>query len=144
MGRRRVVIIGAAGRDFHNFNYFFREDPHYEVVAFTAAQIPDIEGRVYPPELAGEMYPEGVPILSEDELERVIREEDVDEAWFSYSDVPQEAVMHLGSRVVAWGAHFGICSATRSMIPSTKPVIAVTAVRTGVGKSQTSRYSPAF
>ena len=140
MARRRVVILGAAGRDFHNFNVFFRGDDRYEVVAFTAAQIPDIAGRRYPPELSGELYPQGVPILAESELERLIVDERVDEAWFCYSDVPHDFVMQLGSKVVARGAHFGICSATRSMIRSTKPVIAVTAVRTGVGKSQTSRY----
>jgi len=140
MKRRRVVILGAAGRDFHNFNVFFRADERYEVVAFTATQIPDIEGRVYPPELAGPQYPQGVPILSEESLESLIKEQAVDEVWFSYSDVPFDRVLGLGSKVVAWGAHFGICSATRSMLESSKPVIAVTAVRTGVGKSQTSRY----
>jgi predicted GTPase len=144
MGRRRVVIMGAAGRDFHNFNVFFRGNERYEVVAFTAAQIPDIEGRVYPPELSGDLYPQGVPILAEEELERLVREKNVDEVWFSYSDVPHVQVMHHASRVVAWGAHFGVCSATRSMIESEKPVIAVTAVRTGVGKSQTSRYLSAI
>lgn len=140
MGRRRVMILGAAGRDFHNFNVFFRDDDRFEVVAFTAAQIPDIEGRVYPPELSGALYPDGVPIFGEERLEELVKEHEVDEVWFSYSDVPHELVMRLGSKVVAWGAHFGICSATRSMLASSKPVIAVTAVRTGVGKSQTSRY----
>ncbi len=140
MLRRRVVILGAAGRDFHNFNVFFRDDERYEVVAFTATQIPDIEGRVYPPELSGRLYPEGVPIVAEESLESLIKEREIDEVWFSYSDVPYDLVLGLGSKVVAWGAHFGICSATRSMIESSKPVIAVTAVRTGVGKSQTSRY----
>ncbi|HEX6200020.1 MAG TPA: cyclic 2,3-diphosphoglycerate synthase [Thermoanaerobaculia bacterium] len=140
MARRRVIIMGAAGRDFHNFNTLFRDDESCEVVAFTAAQIPDIEGRVYPPELAGPLYPEGVPIEPEEALERLIRERSVDEVWFSYSDVSHEYVMDKGSRVVGWGAHFGICSATRTMIPAERPVIAVTAVRTGAGKSQTSRY----
>jgi predicted GTPase len=140
MARRRVIIMGAAGRDFHNFNTLFRDDESCEVVAFTAAQIPDIEGRVYPPELAGRLYTEGVPIEPEEALERLVRERAVDEVWFSYSDVSHEYVMDKGSRVVGWGAHFGICSATRTMIPSERPVIAVTAVRTGVGKSQTSRY----
>jgi len=135
-----VIIMGAAGRDFHNFNTLFREDESCEVVAFTAAQIPDIEGRVYPPELAGRLYPDGVPIEPEEALERLVRERAVDEVWFSYSDVSHEYVMDKGSRVVGWGAHFGICSATRTMIPSERPVIAVTAVRTGAGKSQTSRY----
>jgi predicted GTPase len=140
MKRTRVVIMGAAGRDFHNFNCLFRDREGYQVVAFTAAQIPDIEGRTYPPELAGKLYPEGVPILGEEELERLVREEGVDEVWFSYSDVEHTFVMHQASRVIGWGAHFGVCSAQRTMIPSSKPVIAVTAVRTGVGKSQTSRY----
>jgi predicted GTPase len=140
MGRRKVVIMGAAGRDFHNFNVLFRGDDRYEVVAFTAAQIPDIEGRTYPPELSGPLYPEGIPIRAEEELEGLVREHGVDEVWFSYSDVSHLDVMHKGSAVVAWGAHFGICSATRTMLRSTRPVIAVTAVRTGVGKSQTTRY----
>jgi len=140
MARRRVIIMGAAGRDFHNFNTLFRGDEAYEVVAFTAAQIPDIEGRTYPAELAGALYPQGIPIHPEEDLERLIRDHDVDEVWFSYSDVPHTYVMDKGSQVVAWGAHFGICSATKTMVASSKPVIAVTAVRTGVGKSQTTRY----
>ncbi len=138
--RRKVVIMGAAGRDFHNFNCLFRDNESYEVVAFTAAQIPDIEGRVYPPELAGSLYPHGIPIHAEEELEKVVREHHVDEVWFSYSDVPHVYVMNMASKVIAWGPHFGVCSATRTMIPSSKPVIAVCAVRTGVGKSQTTRY----
>lgn len=138
--RRKVVIMGAAGRDFHNFNCLFRDNESYEVVAFTAAQIPDIEGRVYPPELAGSLYPHGIPIHAEEELEKVVREHHVDEVWFSYSDVPHVYVMNTASKVIAWGPHFGVCSATRTMIPSSKPVIAVCAVRTGVGKSQTTRY----
>ena len=140
MSRKKVVIMGAAGRDFHNFNCLFRDQPEYEVVAFTATQIPDIEGRVYPAELAGDLYPEGVPIRAEEDLEELVRTEEIDEVWFSYSDVPHSYVMDKASRVVGWGAHFGVCSAIRTMLPSTKPVIAVTAVRTGVGKSQTSRY----
>jgi predicted GTPase len=140
MERRKVVIMGAAGRDFHNFNTLWRDDERYRVVAFTAAQIPDIEGRVYPPVVAGRLYPEGVPIHPEEDLERIVREEGVDEVWFSYSDVSHEEVLRKGSHVVAWGAHFGICSATRTMLVAAKPVIAVTAVRTGVGKSQTTRY----
>jgi predicted GTPase len=140
MGRRKVVIMGAAGRDFHNFNTLFRDDENREVVAFTAAQIPDIEGRTYPPELAGALYPEGIPIRAEEELEGIIREHGVDEVWFSYSDISHLDLMHKGSAVVGWGASFGICSATKTMLRSTKPVIAVTAVRTGVGKSQTTRY----
>ncbi len=140
MVRRKVVIMGAAGRDFHNFNCLFRDNEDYEVVAFTATQIPDIEGRTYPPELAGSLYPEGIPILPEEELETIIRDGAVDEVWFSYSDVPHTYVMDKGSHVIAWGAAFGICSATKTMLESAKPVIAITAVRTGVGKSQTTRY----
>ena len=132
--------MGAAGRDFHNFNCLFRDDSAYEVVAFTATQIPDIEGRTYPPELAGDLYPDGIAIRPEEDLEQLIRSNEVDEVWFSYSDVSHEYVMHVASRVVAWGAHFGVCSATKTMIESSRPVIAVTAVRTGSGKSQTSRY----
>ncbi|MCP3956309.1 MAG: GTPase [bacterium] len=140
MARRNVVIMGAAGRDFHNFNCLFRDDASARVVAFTATQIPNIDGRRYPPELAGSLYPEGIPILPEGDLERLIREHDVDEVWFSYSDVPHSYVMEVGSRVIGWGAHFGVCSARHTMLPSSKPVVAVTAVRTGVGKSQTTRY----
>jgi predicted GTPase len=132
--------MGAAGRDFHNFNCLFRDDPDYEIVAFTATQIPDIEGRTYPSVLAGELYPQGIPIRSEAELEAIVRKQEVDEVWFSYSDVPFDTVMAKASRVVGWGAHFGLFSATKTMLPSSKPVIAITAVRTGVGKSQTSRY----
>ena len=140
MARRNVVIMGAAGRDFHNFNCLFRDNEDARVVAFTATQIPNIDDRRYPPELAGALYPDGIPILPEDDLEGVIRDRQVEEVWFSYSDVPHRYVMDVGSRVIGWGAHFGICSARRTMLPSSKPVIAVTAVRTGVGKSQTSRY----
>jgi len=138
--RRRVVIMGAAGRDFHNFNCLFREDDRYRVVAFTATQIPNIEGRRYPPELAGPLYPDGIPIHPEEELERLVRDQAIDEVWFSYSDVEHLYVMHHASRVIGWGAHFGVCSVQRTMLRSSKPVIAVTAVRTGVGKSQTTRY----
>ncbi len=140
MHRRKVVIMGAAGRDFHNFNTLFRSSEAHDVVAFTATQIPDIEGRLYPPELAGPRYPEGIPIRPEEELESLIRGHGVEEVWFSYSDVPHGYVMDVGSRVIGWGAHFGVCSATRTMLESSKPVVAVTAVRTGVGKSQTTRY----
>ncbi|MCU0302876.1 MAG: cyclic 2,3-diphosphoglycerate synthase [Thermoanaerobaculales bacterium] len=140
MSRTKVVIMGAAGRDFHNFNCLYRDNEAYEVVAFTATQIPDIEGRVYPPELAGSLYPDGIPIVPEDELEAVIREHQVDEVWFSYSDVSHAYVMNKASQVIGWGPHFGVCSATRTMVASTKPLIAITAVRTGVGKSQTTRY----
>ena len=140
MAKRKVVIMGAAGRDFHNFNCLFRTNQDVEVIAFTATQIPDIAGRSYPPELAGKLYPKGIPIYAESELERLVKENHVDEVWFSYSDVPHQVVMDKGSHVVAWGASFGICSAQRTMLPSSKPVIAICAVRTGVGKSQTTRY----
>jgi len=140
MSRKRIVIMGAAGRDFHNYNCLFRDRSEYDVVAFTATQIPDIEDRVYPPELAGDLYPGGIPIRPEEELEKIVRSEKIDEVWFSYSDVPHTYVMDKASQVIGWGAHFGLCSAQRTMLASTKPVIAVTAVRTGVGKSQTSRY----
>ncbi len=140
MKRKKVLIIGAAGRDFHNFNVIYRDDPACEVVGFTAAQIPGIVGRTYPPELAGRLYPEGIQIYDEDQdLERIIREKDVDEAVFSYSDVPYEQVMSIGSRVNAAGAAFVIPDLLRAQIPSSKPVISVCAVRTGCGKSQTSR-----
>jgi predicted GTPase len=140
MARRKVVIMGAAGRDFHNFNCLFRDNQDYDVVAFTATQIPDIEGRTYPPELAGSLYPDGVPIHPEEDLEPIVRDHGVDEVWFSYSDVPHTYVMNMASQVIGWGPHFGVCSATKTMLDSPKPTIAVTAVRTGVGKSQTTRY----
>jgi len=140
MAKRKTVIMGAAGRDFHNFNCLFRANPEVEVVAFTATQIPDIEGRVYPPELAGPLYPSGIPIVPESELESVIRNHRVDDVWFSYSDVSHQYVMDKGSHVIAWGANFGVLAATKTMLPSSKPVIAIVAVRTGVGKSQTTRY----
>jgi len=137
---KKVIIMGAAGRDFHNFNCLFRDNADVRVVAFTATQIPNIEGRVYPAELAGELYPEGVPIHPEEELEALIREHRADEVYFSYSDVSHEEVMHRASRVIGWGANFCLASAQHTMLRSEKPVIAVTAVRTGVGKSQTTRY----
>ena len=137
--RRRILIMGAAGRDFHNFNVAYRGDDRYEVVAFTATQIPGIEGRVYPSELAGPLYPDGIPIHPEDELETLIGELDVDVAIFSYSDVSHETVMHLASRVIAAGADFELLGPKSTLIPSTKPVVAVCAVRTGSGKSQTTR-----
>lgn len=138
--RTRVAIIGAAGRDFHNFNTVYREDASYEVVAFTAAQIPGIDGRKYPAVLAGPLYPEGIPIVPESELAALIHEQRVDLCVFSYSDVSHEQVMHTGSLVVAEGADFSLLSASRTMLPSKAPVIAITAVRTGAGKSQTTRY----
>jgi predicted GTPase len=140
MARRKVLIMGAAGRDFHNFNCLYRDNDDYEVVAFTATQIPDIEGRKYPEELAGSLYPNGIPIHAESELESLIKEHQVDEVWFSYSDVPHAYVMNKASQVIGWGPSFGVCSAAKTMIESTKPLIAICAVRTGVGKSQTTRY----
>ncbi len=140
MAARRIVIMGAAGRDFHNFNVLFRDRADCEVVAFTAAQIPDIEGRRYPAALAGDHYPDGIPIHAEEELESLIRDKAIDEVWFSYSDVSYAYVMARAAQVNAWGAHFSLASATGSMVASTRPVIAITAVRTGVGKSQTTRY----
>jgi predicted GTPase len=136
----RVVILGAAGRDFHDFNVVFRDDPTHEVVAFTATQIPDIDGRRYPHELAGRLYPQGIPIVDESELTDLIAREHVDLVVFAYSDVRHEQVMHLASTCIAAGADFRLHSARRTMLRSTRPVIAVTAVRTGVGKSQTVRY----
>jgi predicted GTPase len=135
-----MVILGAAGRDFHDFNTVFRSDPAFRVVAFTATQIPGIEGRRYPAALAGPLYPDGIPIFPEEELLRLIRDEKVDLCVFSYSDVAHPQVMHLASLVVAAGADFTLLGASRTMLKSKVPVIAVTAVRTGAGKSQTTRY----
>lgn len=136
---RNTVIMGAAGRDFHNFNTFFRGNPAYRVVAFTAAQIPDIAGRLYPAELAGELYPKGVPIHPEEELEQLIADKSVDVVVFSYSDVPHEYVMHVASRVHAAGADFLLLGPKSTQIESTKPLVGICAVRTGCGKSQTGR-----
>lgn len=137
--RKRVIIMGAAGRDFHNFNVFFRDNEEYEVVAFTATQIPDIAGRKYPPELAGKLYPEGVPIYHEDELENLIKKHKVDFVVFAYSDVSHEYVMNRASRAMSAGASFMLLGPEHTMITSSKPVISVCAVRTGSGKSQTTR-----
>ncbi|MBE2220503.1 MAG: GTPase [Anaerolineae bacterium] len=139
LSTQRVIIAGAAGRDFHDFNTYFRNNENFRVVAFTATQIPNIDGRRYPPELSGELYPEGIPIHAEDELEALIVEHNVDEVVFSYSDVSHEYVMHLASRVLAAGAGFRFLSPAQTMIKSVKPLVAVCAVRTGCGKSQTSR-----
>ena len=139
MSKRKIIIIGAAGRDFHNFNVFYRDNPAYQVVAFTAAQIPDIADRKYPASLAGDLYPDGIPIYAQDELEDLIKALDVDACVFSYSDVPYTYVMGLGAKVNAAGAAFSMLGHKNTMIKSTKPVIAVCAVRTGCGKSQTSR-----
>ena len=135
----KVIIMGAAGRDFHNFNVYFRDNPRYHIVAFTAAQIPRIEGRLYPPELAGSLYPEGIPIYPEAQLNALIREHEVDLVALSYSDIPHMEVMHKASMVMAGGADFILIGATYTMLRSKKPVVAVCAVRTGCGKSQTTR-----
>lgn len=136
---RRVLILGAAGRDFHDFNVIFRNNPEFRVVAFTATQIPDIAGRRYPAALAGELYPDGIPILEEDKMERIIRDEHVDEAIFAYSDVPYATLMHLASRVVAVGADFKLLAAERTQLAAEVPVVSICAVRTGCGKSPVSR-----
>ncbi len=137
--KNRVLIMGAAGRDFHNFNLYFRHNPDYEVVAFTATQIPNIEGRVYPAELAGANYPDGIPIQPESDLIRLIEELKVDQVIFAYSDISHEYVMHKASQVIATGADFRLMGTAKTMLTSNKPVIAVCAVRTGSGKSQTTR-----
>ncbi|HAI53067.1 MAG TPA: GTPase [Firmicutes bacterium] len=139
MSRKKVIIMGAAGRDFHNFNTYYRDNERYEVVAFTATQIPDIHGRKYPPELAGSLYPEGIPIYDQRELADLIAKYDVDECVLSYSDVSYEYVMHLSALVNAAGANFALLGPKHTMLRSSKPVIAVCATRTGTGKSQTSR-----
>lgn len=140
MNRKRIIIMGAAGRDFHNFNAHFRGNTDYEVVAFTATQIPDIEGRQYPPELAGALYPEGIPIHPEEALSDLIQAHEVDQVIFSYSDVPHEYVMHKASEVLIAGADFRLMGAGATMFKSKKPVVAVCAVRTGCGKSQSTRH----
>jgi len=137
--RERTIILGAAGRDFHDFNVFWKRQPDVHVVCFTATQIPDIEGRTYPPELAGPHYPAGIPIESEERLESLIAEHAVTQVAMAYSDVSHEHVMHLASRAQAAGASFRLLGARQTMIPATKPVVAVCAVRTGSGKSQTTR-----
>ncbi len=135
----RTIIMGAAGRDFHNFNTFFRGNRKYEVVAFTATQIPNIEGRKYPSLLAGELYPDGIPIFPEEELQALIKNEKIDQVVFAYSDVPHDYVMDKAALVNAAGADFRLMGTTNTQIKSTKPVVAVCAVRTGSGKSQTTR-----
>lgn len=139
MAKKNVVIIGAAGRDFHNFNTYFRGNEDYNVVAFTAAQIPDIDGRKYPASLAGDLYPEGIPIVAEQDLPKIIKEKNVDDCVFSYSDVPYQHVMMLSAIVNSAGANFKLLGPKDTMIKSTKPVVSVVATRTGCGKSQTSR-----
>ncbi|MGI6462145.1 MAG: cyclic 2,3-diphosphoglycerate synthase [Candidatus Scatomorpha sp.] len=136
---KKIVIIGAAGRDFHNFNTVYRNNPNFKVAAFTAAQIPDIAGRRYPADLAGYLYPEGIPIVEQSELAELIKSENIDECIFSYSDIPYQKLMNLAALVNAAGADFTLLGPKATMIKSSKPVIAVCAVRTGCGKSQTSR-----
>jgi len=139
MSREKVIIMGAAGRDFHNFNLRFRDNEAYEVVAFTATQIPDIEGRTYPAELAGKLYPNGIPIYAEEQLPELIKQHQVDRVVFAYSDVPHEYVMHKASIATAAGADFWLLGTRTTSLKSHKPVIAICAVRTGCGKSQTTR-----
>ena len=138
-GPRRVLIVGAAGRDFHNFNVAYRDDERFRVIAFTATQIPGIEGRVYPSALAGRLYPDGIPIFPEGQLETIVAEHEVDEVVFAYSDVSHDTVMHIGSRALAAGADYTLLGPRSTMISSRKPVVAICAVRTGSGKSQTTR-----
>jgi predicted GTPase len=140
MTRTRVLIAGAAGRDFHNFNVVYRDRDAYEVVAFTATQIPNIDGRIYPAELAGSLYPQGIPILPESALEQLVAQHEIDEVVFAYSDVTHEHVMHVGSRALAAGASYKLIAPKETMLASTKPVVAICAVRTGSGKSQTTRH----
>jgi len=139
MDKRRVIIMGAAGRDFHNFNVCFRDNEAYEVIAFTATQIPDIEGRKYPKELAGKLYPQGIPIVAEDELVSLIRDKDVDEVVFAYSDVSYEYIGHRIAAVNGAGPDFILMGSKKCMLKAKVPVIAICAVRTGCGKSQTTR-----
>ncbi|MBN2790844.1 MAG: GTPase [Candidatus Delongbacteria bacterium] len=139
MAKKNILIIGAAGRDFHNFNTCYRDNADFNVVAFTAAQIPDIDGRKYPAELAGELYPEGIPIYAEEQLEQLIKDLDVDECVFSYSDVTYQHVMNVSAKVNTAGADFKLIGPKKTALKSTKPVISVCATRTGCGKSQTSR-----
>ena len=136
----KIIIMGAAGRDFHNFNTYFRGNPAYRVAAFTATQIPDIEGRLYPPGLAGKDYPEGIPIYAEEELPALIKEHDADQVVFAYSDISHAEIMHKASLVLACGADFRLMGPKTTMLRSKRKVVAITAVRTGGGKSQTTRY----
>ncbi|GIL12372.1 MAG: GTPase [Chloroflexota bacterium] len=140
MARIRTLIMGAAGRDFHNFNTFFRDNEQYEIVAFTATQIPGIEGRLYPTELAGSLYPQGIPIYDERDLLNLIQERQIEQVIFAYSDISHEYVMHKASQVLAAGADFRLMGTAATQVKSSKPVVSVCAVRTGSGKSQTSRF----
>ncbi|HOW16776.1 MAG TPA: GTPase, partial [bacterium] len=137
--KKKVIIMGAAGRDFHNFNVYYRNNPNYEVVAFTATQIPDIEGRKYPAELCGSNYPKGIPIHAEEELPQLIKKYNPDEVVFAYSDIPHDRVMAKGSWVMSMGPDFRLMGPKTTMVKSTKPVISICATRTGCGKSQTTR-----
>ncbi|MEJ2126596.1 MAG: GTPase, partial [Candidatus Bathyarchaeota archaeon] len=139
MQRKRAIIMGAAGRDFHNFNTYFRDNESYEVIAFTATQIPDIDGRKYPAELSGKLYPNGIDIFDEAELVDLIKKHEIDDVFFSYSDVPYDYVMSRSAMVNAAGANFTMLGTKSTQIESTKPVVGVCAVRTGCGKSQTTR-----
>ncbi len=141
MDRKKVIIMGAAGRDFHNFNTVFRDNESYEVVAFTATQIPKIGGRTYPAVLAGKLYPKGIPIYAEEQLDELIRKHSIDQVVFAYSDVPHQVVMHKSSQVLAGGPDFILQGPKATCIKSKKPLLAICAVRTGVGKSQTTRYA---
>ncbi|MBU1626796.1 GTPase, partial [bacterium] len=139
MRRKNVMIMGAAGRDFHNFNVVFRDNEEYDVKAFTATQIPDIAGRKYPSKLAGNLYPKGIPIHPEDDLEDIIKKEAVDIVVFSYSDISNEYLMYKASKVLSVGANFMLLGGKQTMLKSEVPVISICAVRTGCGKSQTTR-----
>ncbi|MBU1177614.1 cyclic 2,3-diphosphoglycerate synthase [Patescibacteria group bacterium] len=139
MPKIKTIIMGAAGRDFHDFNVYFRQNSDYEVVAFTATQIPDIAGRQYPPELSGELYPKGIPIYAESDLTKLIKENKVDQVLLSYSDLPHVYVMNKASQVLAAGADFRLLGPAHTMLSSSKPIVSICAVRTGCGKSQTSR-----
>ncbi len=143
MAAIKTIIMGAAGRDFHNFNVFFRDNKDYDVVAFTATQIPNIEGRKYPAELAGSLYPKGIPIYPESDLLKLIKEHKVEQVIFAYSDVTHETVMHKASAVNAAGADFRLMGTATTQIKSTKPVVSVCAIRTGSGKSRHVLYCPA-
>lgn len=138
--KQKIIIMGAAGRDFHNFNVYFRENEAYEVVGFTATQIPNIDGRLYPGSIADDLYPNGIPIFPEDDLVPLIDEHSIDQVIFAYSDISHEYVMHLASRVIAAGADFRLMGAHNTQVKSIKPVVSICAARTGSGKSQTSRY----
>jgi predicted GTPase len=138
--KQKIIIMGAAGRDFHNFNVYFRENSAYDVVGFTATQIPNIEGRLYPGSIAGDLYPNGIPIFPEDDLVLLLDEHSIDQVIFAYSDISHEYVMHLASRVIASGADFRLMGTHNTQVKSAKPVVSVCAARTGSGKSQTSRY----